>query len=179
MKNITVAKVGEALADIFINIWKSPKNIEKFKREFSISTSNDDVYLYLAALYFMAFIRASQCESIKIQPHLMEKISHNLASFLIAKYLVLHNISTDVCNVLLETLNTTTEYLICSWDENLNRKPGPHWYVSKDICKYLLPNNPDSPNLPLIVVLSDFLSNDSISIKKFLEELGKEYSIVE
>jgi len=176
-QKITSALVGEKLCDLFIEGYKSPQEIERIKKEFSISAENTEVYLCLSSLYFLGFIRASQAESIAIPPEKIEKISHSLASFLVAKYIALHGVDEDV-DGLLQRQNKLTQQFMKTWDKNLNSKPSPHWYVGKEV-GYFLKGKKSTPDPAFITFCAETFSNDTITIKSFLDEVQEKLSIDE
>jgi len=176
-QKITCALLGEKLCDLFIEGYKTPKEIEKIKNEFSISAENTEVYLCLSSIYFLGFIRASQAESITISPEKIEKISHSLASFLVAKYIALHKVDEDVDN-LLERQNKLTQQFMAVWDKNLNSNPSPHWYVGKE-AGYFLKGKDSTPDPVFITFCAEAFSNDTITIKGFLDEVQGKFSINE
>jgi hypothetical protein len=169
------ALVGEKLCDLFIESYQSPGEIEKIKNEFSLSAGNTEVYLCLSSFYFLGFIRASQAESITIPPEKIEKISHNLASYLVAKYIALHDVDEDV-DELLQRQNKLTQKFMAVWDKNLNSKPSPHWYVGKE-AGYFLKGKNTTHDPAFITFCAETFSDDTITIKEFLEELQKKFDI--
>lgn len=172
---ISSALVGEKLSDIFIGIWNSPDEIHKFKKEFSIQATDIETYLCLSSLYFLSFIRVAESGNIKLPPEIIEKISHNLASFLVAKYLVLHKVN-DNEDTLLMKQNEITQHLIQVWDENIDKQSmPPHWYVAKEVCFILN----EAPDVALMTFLGDSLSSDTIMIKKIFDELTEKFVITE
>lgn len=174
---ISSALVGEKLSDIFIDTLSSPDELHKFKKEFSIQATDTETYLCLSSLYFLSFIRVAESGNIKLPSEIIEKISHNLASFLVAKYLVLHKVN-DNEDTLLMKQNEITQHLIQVWDENIHKEPAPHWYVAKEIC-FILNGGDKTPDLPLITALTGFLSNDTIMINKIFDELTEKFVITE
>lgn len=176
-QNITSTILGEKLCDLFIEGHKSPQEIERIKNEFSISAKNTEVYLCLSSLYFLGFIRASKAESIVIPPEKIEKISHSLASFLVAKYITLYGDNEDV-DELLQRQNKLTQQFIEVWEKNLNSKPSPHWYVGKE-AEYFIKGKNSTSDLAFITFCAATFSNDTITIKNFLDEVQGKLSINE
>jgi hypothetical protein len=174
---ISSALVGEKLSDIFIGTFGSPDELRKFKKEFSIKATDTETFLCFSSLYFLSFIRVAESGNIKLPPEIIEKISHSLASFLVAKYLVLYKVN-DNEDTLLTKQNEITQRLIQIWDENIHKEPAPHWYVAKEIC-FILKGEDKTPDLPLIVFLTDSLSDDTMLIKKIFDELTEKFVITE
>ena len=125
----------------------------------------------------MSFIRAVQSKDIQLSPTVIEKISHNLASFLVVKYVNFHHIKED-SGVLLQKQNRITQSLIKTWDESIDKKPSPHWYVGKEVC-YLLNGRHKTPNPALVGMFASLVSNNAILIKQLLDELEGKFTIIE
>lgn len=168
-EKVTSAQVGEALCDIFIDKWKSPDDIKKMRDDFSIMATNTEIYLCLSSLYFMGFIMATKSGNIQIPSPVIMDISHNLASFLIVKYVDFHSVDED-SDVLLQEQNRITQGLIEVWDESMDKKPAPHWYVGKEVC-YILNGRDKTPDIALTTMFGGFLSGHAVSIKEFLDGL--------
>lgn len=169
--------VSDKLSDIFIDTLGSPDKLHKFKKEFLIQATDIEAYFCLSSLYFLSFIRVSESGNIKLSPEIIEKISHNLASFLITKYLVLYKVD-DNENTLLMKQNEITQHLIQIWDKNIHKEPAPHWCVAKEIC-FILSGRNEIPDVALMTALGGFLSNDTIMIKKIFDELTEKFIITE
>lgn len=174
---LTSDLIGDKLAYIFVGIWKTPADIKKLRDEFSIMATNEEIYLCLSSSFFLGFLMAIKSKHVKIEPSIIEQISQKFAHSLVSKYSIFHDMYKDANN-LLEKQDEIIDQLVKIWDENLNKEPSPFWFVGKELC-YILNGRNKTPSLALIMVFTEFISNDAILIKDFLAELGNDFTITE
>lgn len=170
------ALISEKLCDLFFEEYKM--QIENLKK--CILTNNKldstEIFLCFASLYCLSYIRATKTD-IKISEPAIFKISHQLCSFLVVKYILLTKSDIDP-DVLLNKLADRGENLIKIWDESINKQPAPHWYIGKEISCFLRGRDA-IPDILLITYAGEYLSNHSILIKKFLDNVAEKFNIIE
>lgn len=171
-KSLTAALLGENIAGAHIHAWINPNELEEIIAQYSLPENHHKTYLALSSLYFFAYIRASQQDSVRLQPDIIENTSHNLSSFLIVEYLNHYDVAAEP-DVVLYELNDLTRKLIGIWDANIDNEPSPHWFVGKELNFYLK----TEPDPALISLFSELLTKNTIAIMQFLEEVQEKYEV--
>jgi hypothetical protein len=159
--------VGKKLAEVFLG---EVKNLIKGMKEFA-SIEESETFLSLIALYAFCFFRATDSSRDQIADEITNQIYLSLSSALLVEYSNLYG-GDDF--YLSDRLTNTVSALIDAWDKNIDKPPAPHWFVAKYICKMLRNEN----NIALITTISEFLSTDSIVIKKILEDIKRNFEII-
>ena len=175
-EKLSSLEVVRRLDDLFIGRG-SPDAIHKLKEEFSITASETEIFLCLAAQYLVGFLDAFQSrEGIPLPQGLFKTIAQGLADSILM-HGSLGGPPHETHGVLYQKLKKITDGLLEVWERHEDKAPNPQWYVAKEVC-YLLNGRDKMPHPGLVTLLSSQISNDTKSIKKLFKELEKTHVLV-